>query len=59
MYLEHEFGFIKRVDEGWITTVKDLESWRFEVSPLSVALTKSQRSKRQVSKSFTVVIQPS
>ena len=24
------FFFIKRVDEGWITTVKDLESWRFE-----------------------------
>ena len=24
------FGFIKRVDKGWITTVKDLESWRFE-----------------------------
>ena len=23
-------GFIKRVDKGWITTVKDLESWRFE-----------------------------
>ena len=30
MYLEHEFGFIKRVHEGSITTVKDLESWRFE-----------------------------
>ena len=25
-----KFGFIKRVNEGWITTVKDLESWRFE-----------------------------
>ena len=24
-----KFGFIKRVDKGWITTVKDLESWRF------------------------------
>ena len=24
------FGFIKRVDKGEITTVKDLESWRFE-----------------------------
>ena len=23
-------GYIKRVDKGWITTVKDLESWRFE-----------------------------
>ena len=23
-------SFIKRVDEGWITTVKGLESWRFE-----------------------------
>ena len=22
-----KFGFIKRVDKGWITTVKDLESW--------------------------------
>ena len=27
---EQKFGFIKRVDKGWITTVKDLESWRFE-----------------------------
>ena len=25
-----KFGFIKQVDKGWITTVKDLESWRFE-----------------------------
>jgi len=25
-----KFGFIKRVDKCWITTVKDLESWRFE-----------------------------
>ena len=25
-----KIGFIKRVDKGWITTVKDLESWRFE-----------------------------
>ena len=29
-----KFGFIKRVDKGWITTVKEtadvLESWRFE-----------------------------
>ena len=25
-----KFGFIKRVDKGWITTAKDLESWRFE-----------------------------
>ena len=24
------FGFIKQVDKGWITTVKDLERWRFE-----------------------------
>ena len=24
------FGFIKRVDKGWITTMKDLESWRLE-----------------------------
>ena len=27
---ELKFGFIKRVDKGWITTVEDLESWRFE-----------------------------
>ena len=27
---KRKFGFIKRVDKGWITTVKDLESWRFE-----------------------------
>ena len=25
-----KLGFIKRVDKGWITTMKDLESWRFE-----------------------------
>ena len=25
-----KLGFIKRVDKGWITTVKDLESWRFK-----------------------------
>ena len=25
-----KFGFIKRVDKGRITTVNDLESWRFE-----------------------------
>ena len=25
-----KFGFIKRVDKGRITSVKDLESWRFE-----------------------------
>ena len=29
-YKMQKFGFIKRVDKGWITTVKDLESWRFE-----------------------------
>ena len=23
---KQKFGFIKRVDKGWITTVKDLES---------------------------------
>ena len=28
--LKQKFGFLKRVDKGWITTVKDLESWRFE-----------------------------
>ena len=27
---KQKFGFIKRVDKCWITTVKDLESWRFE-----------------------------
>ena len=27
---KQKFGFIKRVDKGWISTVKDLESWRFE-----------------------------
>ena len=27
---KQKFGFIKWVDKGWITTVKDLESWRFE-----------------------------
>ena len=27
---KQKFSFIKRVDKGWITTVKDLESWRFE-----------------------------
>ena len=25
-----KFGFIQQVDEGWITTVKDLESWHFK-----------------------------
>ena len=29
-YSLQKFGFIKRVDKGWITTVKDLESRRFE-----------------------------
>jgi len=27
---KQKFGFIKRVDKGWNTTVKDVESWRFE-----------------------------
>ena len=27
---KQKFGFIKRVDKGEITTVKDFESWRFE-----------------------------
>ena len=27
---KQKFGFIKRVDKGWITTVKDLESCPFE-----------------------------
>ena len=30
LLLKGKFGFIKRVDKGWITTVKDLESWRSE-----------------------------
>ena len=28
--LKQQFGFIKRVDKGWISTVKGLESWCFE-----------------------------
>ena len=28
--IKKKFGFIKRVDKGGITIVKDLESWRFE-----------------------------
>ena len=28
--MKQKFGFIKRVGKGEITTVKDLESWRFE-----------------------------
>ena len=33
----HKLGFIKQVDKGWITTVKDLESWRFEYyAPVNV-----------------------
>ena len=31
---KQKFGFIKQVDKGWITTVKNLESWRFERQPL-------------------------
>ena len=27
---KQKFGFINQVDKGWITAVKDLESWRFE-----------------------------
>ena len=27
---KQKFGFIKGVNKGWITIVKDLESWRFE-----------------------------
>ena len=27
---KQKFGFIKRVDKSEITTVKDLESWRFK-----------------------------
>ena len=32
---KQKFGFIKRVDKGWITTVKVLESWCLGVSPSS------------------------
>ena len=28
--VKQKFGFIKQIDEGWNTTEKDLESWRFE-----------------------------
>ena len=28
--IKTKFNFIKWVDKGYITTVKDLESWRFE-----------------------------
>ena len=27
---KQKYGFIKRVDKGWITTVKDLKNWRFK-----------------------------
>jgi len=30
---KQKFGFIKRVDEGWVATVGDLEGWRFERWP--------------------------
>ena len=30
---KQKLSFIKRVDKGWIATVKDLESWRFERQP--------------------------
>ena len=33
LHQKEKFDFIKRVDKGWITTVKDLESWRFERYP--------------------------
>ena len=29
--LTQKFGFIKRVNEGWITTVKDLETGRLKL----------------------------
>ena len=29
-FLKQKFGSIKQVDKGWITTMKDLESWRFK-----------------------------
>lgn len=28
--MKENFGFFKRVDEGWNVTVKVLESWRLE-----------------------------
>ena len=54
------FGFIKRVDKGRITTVKDLESGVdvSSVSPLSDRITKGERSIRQLTKSFKVIIRP-
>ena len=33
--LKQKFGFIKRVDKGEITTVKDLESFFLDVSSVS------------------------
>ena len=37
--VKRKFGFMKQVDKGWITTKKDLESWRF-VSPSSERMIK-------------------
>ena len=33
---KQKFGFIKRVDKVWITTVKDLESWSLEREPFAI-----------------------
>jgi len=30
LVFKQKIGFIKRVDKGWIVTVKGLESWRLE-----------------------------
>ena len=30
LLLLQKYGFIKQVDKGWITNVKDLESWCLE-----------------------------
>ena len=39
VYRHQKFGFIKQVAKGWIATVKDLESWRFERYPFVRAYT--------------------
>ena len=42
--LKQKFGFIKRIDKGWITAVKDLEkiskSFTVVIQPLSTRLLK-------------------
>ena len=50
--VQQKFGFIKRVDEGWITTVKGLESWSFERYQWAVpySLVVAQPIKRSIKK---------